>query len=120
MIDVAIAAGQVTRRRGSQTILPLNQRRDLLGKQVLAGEKPKRNSSYVVVSDQLGILTAAGRYYYDKSKSALPDASGFDRNQPLTRRGPSEYVRVRNGKEQKVRTLNPDGTSTLTALGKRF
>ena len=64
-------------------------------------------------------MTAAGRYYYDKSKT-LPDGSGFDRNQPLTRRGPSEYVRVRNGKEQKVRTLNPDGTSTLTALGKRF
>ena len=62
MIDVAIAAGQVTRRRGSQTILPLNQRRDLLGKQVLAGEKTKRNSSYVVIADQFANLTAAGRY----------------------------------------------------------
>jgi hypothetical protein len=41
MIDIAVAAGQVTRRKGSQTILPLNQRRDLLGKQVLAEKKQK-------------------------------------------------------------------------------
>ena len=79
MIDVAIPAGAVMRRRGSQTILPLNQRRDLLGKQVLAGEKTKRNSSYVVIADQFANLTKAGEYYIDKSKSALPDASGFDR-----------------------------------------
>ena len=120
MIDIAIAAGQVTRRRGSQTILALGQRRDLLGKQVLAGEKTKRNSSYVVIADQFANLTKAGQYYIDKSKSALPDASGFDRNQPLIHRGPSDYVRVANGKEQKVRTLGADGKSNLTALGKRF
>jgi len=120
MIDIAIAAGAVTRRRGSQTILPLGQRRDLLGKQVLAGETTKRNSSYVVIADQFANLTKAGIYYIDKSKSALPDASGFDRNQPLIHRRPSDYVRVANGKEQKVRTLGADGKSTLTALGKRF
>ena len=50
----------------------------------------------------------------------MPDASGFDRNQPLIHRGASDYVRVANGKEQKVRTLGADGKSTLTALGKRF
>ncbi len=120
MIDIAVAAGQVTRRRGSQTILPLNQRRDLLGKQVLNEEKTKRNSSYVVVADAFANLTAAGRYYYDKTSEALPDTSGFDRNQPLIHRGPSDYVRVASGKEQKVRTLLPDGRSVLTALGKRF
>ncbi len=63
MIDIAVAAGAVTRRRGSQTILPLNQRRDLLDKPILAGEKTKRNSSYVVVADAFGNLTAAGRNY---------------------------------------------------------
>ena len=62
MIDIAVAASALPRRKGSQTILPLGQRRNLLGKQVLAGEATGRNSSYVVLADQFSNLTAAGRY----------------------------------------------------------
>ena len=100
MIDIAIAANAIPRRKGSQTILPLGQRRDLLGQTVLAGEITGRNSSYAVLADQFSKLTKAGEYYYSKTDHALPDAK-FDRNQPLIHKGASDYVVVANGKKTK-------------------
>ena len=120
MVDTAIAAGYVARRRGSQTILPSGQRRDLLGQQVLAGQATGRNSSYVVLADNFGNLTVAGRHYYESTGLARPDAGGIDRNQALIHRNGSDYIRGANGQERKVRTLQPSGDMTLTTLGRSF
>ena len=97
MVDTAIAAGQTARRRGSQTILPSGQRRDLLGQQVLAGQATGRNSSYVVLANAFGTLTVAGRHYYESTGLARPDASGIDRNQALIHRNGSDYIRGATG-----------------------
>ena len=119
LIDTAIAAGQVARRKGTQTILPTGQRRDLLGQQVLAGQATGRNSSYVVLADNFGTLTAAGRHYYESTGLARPDG-GIDRNQALIHRNGSDYILGANGRERKVRTLQPSGEVTLTTLGRSF
>ena len=120
MIDTAIAAGHVARRRGNQTVLPSGQRRDQLGRQILAGEATGRNSSYVVLADSFGNLTEAGRHYYESTGLARPDRSGIDRNQALIHRNGSDYIRGANGRERKVRTLQPSGEMTLTTLGRIF
>jgi hypothetical protein len=120
LVDTALAAGLRARLRGSQTILPTNQRRDQLGQQVLAGQPVGRNSSYVVLADNFGNLTEAGRQYYTATGASRPDGSGIDRNQALIHRNGSDYIRTRSGQEKLVRTLQPSGQTTLTALGKKF
>ena len=120
LVDIAVAAGLRARQRGSQTILPTNQRRDQLGQRVLAGQATGRNSSYVVLADNFGTLTEAGRQYYTATGETRPDGTGIDRNQALIHRNGSDYIRLRNGQEKVVGTLQPTGETTLTALGRRF
>ena len=91
-----------------------------MGQQVLAGQATGRNSSYVVLADSFGNLTVAGRHYYESTGLARPDASGIDRNQALIHRNGSDYILGANGRERKVRTLQPSGEMTLTTLGRSF
>ena len=117
LINTAVAAGAQPRQRGRQIILPSGQRRDALGQQVLVGDVNKRNSSYVVLANNLGIVTAAGEHYYETSGQSRPDATGLDRTQALIHHTGSDYIRAPNGKQRLLRTLRPNGT---TALGKTF
>jgi len=66
-----------------------------------------------------GTLTPAGRYYYAQTGQSAPRA-GYDSNQPLITRGSTDYVVAANGRERAVRTLGPDGSVRLTALGRDY
>ena len=72
-----------------------------------------------MLADALGGATAAGEYYYERSGQSRP-ASGIDRNQPLIHRGGGDYLQAANGKQRLVRTLRPDGSTVLTALGRSY
>jgi hypothetical protein len=119
MIDTAILAQKIPRQRGSTTVLPTGQRRDALGAQVLAGQANLKNSSYIIIADQLGTLTESGKYYYERSGQPKPDRNRFDRNQPLIHKNGSDYV-ITNNKQRLVRSLKPDGSTQLTALGRKY
>ncbi len=119
LVDVAIAAGTLPRQTAGQTTLPLGQRRDQLGQVVLNGDPVLRNSSFVVLAGTNGQLTTIGEYYY-RVTGTVPNGPGLDRSQQLIHRNGSDYVRNRAGQERLVRTLRPDGTVTVTALGQSF
>ncbi len=119
LIDTAIAARVPPRQKGKLTILPTGQRRDTLGQQVLVGDATKRNSSYVVLASQ-GTLTPAGEHYYEKTGQKRPDGSGLDRSQALVSKGGSDYIQAPNGRLRLVRTLQPNGRTVLTTLGRIF
>ncbi len=91
-----------------------------MGQQVLAADATKRNSSYVVLANNMGVVTQAGDFYYEKSGQARPDASGLNRSQTLIHKSGSDYIRAPNGKERLIRTLRPNGQTVLTALGRTF
>ena len=117
MIDIAIQANAAPRRRGSSTVLPTGQRRDSIGKPVLAGQANLKNSSFIVLADQLGTMTESGKYYYEKAGAAKPDK--YNRTQPPIHKNGNDYVLV-NGKQKLIRSLKADGTTQLTALGRRW
>ena len=49
-----------------------------------------------------------------------PPSRQFDESQPLIRDGASDYILMRSGRRQLVRTLQPDGQYHVTKLGKAF
>ena len=103
-IRTAIAAGTVpSRGRSNQTTLRLQQ-------------NPGR-SSYTVLARADGSLTKAGEFFYGEADQSQPrPTSQFDYNTPLLTRGPSDYIRTKDGKESLVRSLKADGSVTLTRL----
>ena len=79
---------------------------------------PTPGARFRVLYDQKG-LTAAGRYYYEKSGIAPPGQ--FDYTQDAVRRGRSQYIKLLDGKEKKISTWdNLQRKWKLTALGKKF
>jgi hypothetical protein len=118
MIDVAFTANAMPRKSGNSTILPTGQRRDAIGKASLAGKANLKNTSYIVLADQFGTLTASGQYYYGKAGvGAAPDK--YDRTQALIHKNGNDYVMV-NGKQKLVRSLKANGNTELTALGRKW
>ena len=118
MVDIAIRPNALPRRRGSSTVLSTGQRRDAIGKTVLAGQTNLKNTSFVVLSDQFGSLTESGKYYYEKaSGAAKPDK--YDRTQAPIHKNGNDYVLI-NGKQKLIRSLKADGSTQLTALGRRW
>ena len=97
LIDTAIAARAQPRQRGKQTILPTGQRRDTLGQPVLVGEATKRNSSYVVLANNLGIVTSAGEHYYEKKR---PEAAGRIGVESITGLNSEERLGLHQGRER--------------------
>ena len=66
-------------------------------------------------------LTAAGRYYYDKT--GIPTPGPFDYNQDAFRKngGRSQYIKLMDGSQKKVSTWDPNQREWKhTALGKQF
>ena len=57
---------------------------------------------------------AGGRGLHDR-----PQRRDFDYNQPLIRKGPNDYILLRNGQKKLVRSLQ-GGEHRLTKLGKGF
>ncbi len=117
MIDVAVLANAIPRRNGNSTILPTGQRRDAIGKASLAGQANRKNSSYIILADQFGTLSESGKYYYSKVSASKPDK--FDRTQATIKKNGNDYIMI-NGKQKLIRSLRADGTTQLSAIGKKW
>ena len=65
------------------------------------------------------ILTEAGTCYYAESGNPPPH-HGVDQQQPLVSRANTDYIRDSGGHLRAVRHLMPDGTASLTRLGRRY
>ncbi|CAE7238133.1 unnamed protein product [Symbiodinium natans] len=66
-----------------------------------------------------GELTRADQYYYQLI-GRPPPSRQYDRNQPLIREGPNDYIMLRGGAKKLLRSLQPNGNYHLTKLGKSF
>ncbi|OLP77615.1 hypothetical protein AK812_SmicGene42316 [Symbiodinium microadriaticum] len=66
-----------------------------------------------------GELTRAGQYYYQLI-GRPPPSRQYDRNQPLIREGPNDYIMLRGGAKKLLRSLQPNGNYQLTKLGRHF
>ena len=107
VIRTAALAGSVpTRGRSNQVTLKTQQ-------------NPGR-SSFVLLARADGTLTKAGEYYYGSNPSQSRPTSQFDFNTPLLKRGANDYIRTRDGKEAKVRSLRADGSVSLTRIGRQY
>ena len=73
----------------------------------------------VLLTRPNGQLTRAGQFYYSVT-GRRPPSRQFDESQPLIRDGASDYILMRSGRRQLVRTLQPDGQYHVTKLGKAF
>ena len=74
---------------------------------------------YAMLSGPNGELTRAGQYYYQLIGQPPPSRQ-YDRNQPLIREGPNDYIMLRGGAKKLLRSLQPNGNYHLTKLGKSF
>ena len=74
---------------------------------------------YAMLSRPNGELTRAGQYYYQLI-GRPPPSRQYDRNQPLIREGPNDYIMLRGGAKKLLRSLQPNGNYQLTKLGKHF
>ena len=75
--------------------------------------------SYALLTRPNGALTRVGQFYFQTTDRMRPNAS-YDPEQPLTRRGPTDLIRMRSGQLRAVRSLQPTGSYRLTTLGKTF
>ena len=103
-LRVAIAAGRRPR------ILPD-------GRQIVSTGQGR--GSYALLSRANGQLTRAGQWFYQETNRQRPNAS-YDPDQPLLRRGETDFIVLRNGTQRAVRTLLPTGSFKLTRLGQLF
>ena len=72
---------------------------------------------YAMLSRPNGELTRAGQYYYQLI-GRPPPSRQYDRNQPLIREGPNDYIMLRGGAKKLLRSLQPNGNYQLTKLGR--
>jgi AAA domain len=105
-LRTAIAAGRVPNHTKKRTILATG-----------AGDAPNRRK-YRVLADHRG-LTPHGRAYYEETGQEPPDRR-VDRTQRVTRQGNSEYVRDRQGRLVRLRTLRANGDFQYTRAGRSF
>ena len=105
-IRTAVNAGRVPHHTRARTILATG-----------AGAAGA-NRRYVVLSNHAG-LTPHGQFYYHHTGHEAPDRR-IDMNQQPTREGDSEYAVDRQGRRQRLRTLQPTGAFKYTAAGNHF
>ena len=77
----------------------------------------KSAKASVVLRDERGTLTNAGKAYETLTGRALPGGGFLD--QQLKRKGNTEYLKLRNGKLSATRRFNGDEWK-FTKLGKRY
>ena len=70
---------------------------------------------YAMLSRPNGELTRAGQYYYQLI-GRPPPSRQYDRNQPLIREGPNDYIMLRGGAKSCSAASSPTGTK----LGRHF
>ena len=87
------------------------------GRQIISTGQGR--GSWVLLSRADGTLTRQGQYYFQTTQRQRPNAS-YDPEQPLTRRGSSDYIRMRTGQQRIVRTLQSNGSYRPTRLGETF
>ena len=104
LIDEAIQESRAPRRLAS-------------GRTVIASSLGRGDKSYLVLANG-DKLTRAGEYYYSET-NALRPAKHFDRNAHTVRKGDGDYIQTSSGL-RRVRQIMPDGTMSLTALGRKF
>ena len=104
LIDEAIQESRAPRRVAS-------------GRTVIAASLGRNNKSYLVLANGAE-LTRAGEYYYSQT-NALRPAKHFDRSAQTVRRGDGDYIQTSSGL-RRVRQIMPDGTMSLTALGRKY
>ena len=113
-------------------IMSWMQQREAIRRAVDAGTRPRISAQgsqllplrddrlrSVLLTRPNGQLTRAGQLYYSVT-GRRPPSRQFDESQPLIRDGPSDYILMRSGRRQLVRTLQPDGQYHVTKLGKAF
>jgi hypothetical protein len=79
----------------------------------------QRRNKYVILAGADARLTPAGVYYYAQT-GQRPPAIMYDRNQEPQTRGANTFIRGRDGRDQLVRSLRPDGSTRITAIGRAF
>ena len=67
---------------------------------------------YAMLSRPNGELTRAGQYYYQLI-GRPPPSRQYNRNQPLIREGPNDYIMLRGGAKKLLRSLQPNGNYQL-------
>ena len=102
-----------------QTAVNAGRRPRLLpdGRQIISTGQGR--GSFALLSRSNGSLTRAGQYYFQTTDRLRPNAS-YDPEQPLTRRGPTDLIRMRSGNLRAVRSLQPNGSFRLTRLGSTY
>ena len=117
---------------GFHKIMSWMQQREAIRRAADAGTRPRISAQgsqllplrddrlrSVLLTRPNGQLTRAGQFYYSVT-GRRPPSRQFDESQPLIRDGASDYILMRSGRRQLVRTLQPDGQYHVTKLGKAF
>ena len=75
----------------------------------------------VMLLDSKGKVTESGKYWYDEVQKSERPKEGYDPNAELIRRHRTDYIKMRNGREQIVRVYRPELKNyTYTPLGRQF
>ena len=90
-----------------------------LSKKVPRYYLPLGNGSNITLLTMSG-LTDEGKFVFDFIGGPVPTSVEVDQYQTPVQRGAAEYIKLRNGKEVKYRTLQPDGTLKVTKYGHIF
>ena len=62
----------------------------------------------VMLLDSKGKVTESGKYLYDEVQKSERPKEGYDPNAELIRRHRTDYIKMRNGREQIVRVYCPE------------
>ena len=104
VLTTAHNAGRVPHHTKARTILATGQ------------GAAAANRRYVVLANHAG-LTPHGKAWYEHTHDEAPDRR-IDMTQTPSRVGNSEYAVDRQGRKQRLRTLQPTGEFKYTAAGK--
>ena len=75
----------------------------------------------VMLLDSKGKVTESGKYWYDEVQKSERPQEGYDPHAELIRRHRTDYIKMRNGREQIVRVYRPELKNyTYTPLGRQF
>ncbi len=87
------------------------------GRQIISTGQGR--GSFALLTRPDGSLTRAGQFYFQETQRQRPNAS-YDPEQPVIRRGPTDYIRMRDGNLKALRTLQPTNSYRHTRLGQTY
>ena len=75
----------------------------------------------VMLLNNKGEVTEYGKYWYNEVKQEALPREGFDPETPIIRRFNTDYIKLRNGNEAKVRAWDVGkGTYNYTKMGRQY